>query len=314
MTLGPADLVHLPEAAHAAAPPKVRRALRWIWRLFLMAAGTFIFVLAVRSLVLPNRLLSGGVTGMALLVNRGTHLPVGLGMTILNVPIFLFGVRYVGRRFAFLSGLAVALTWLLTDYVPFPTLTHDPLLAGIFGGVLYGVGSALALRAGGSLGGFDILGVVVNRRFGLGVGEVLLTLNGILVVVTGLLESPELAMYTLALIFASGKTLDVLQAPRRRKAFLVMTRHPDRIRDRVLREMNRGVTLFRAEGGYSHSEITALLTVVTRAEVRELNDIVQDEDHEAFVVVLESSEVQGAFRNPTAAAYWKRLQDAPRKR
>lgn len=298
----------------SSAPPTVRRTLRWTWRLFLIAAGTFAFVLAVRSLVLPNRLLSGGVTGMALLLNRGLHLPVGLGMTILNVPIFLFGARYVGRRFAVLSGLAVALTWLLTDSLPFPTLTRDPLLAGIFGGILYGVGSALALRAGGSLGGFDILGVVVNRRFGLGVGEVLLALNGILVVVTGLLESPELAMYTLALIFVSGKSLDVLSAPRRRKAFLIMTRQPDRIRDRVLREMNRGVTLFRAEGGYSHAEITALLTMVTRAEVRELSDIVQDEDHEAFVVVLESSEVQGAFRNPTAAACWKRLQEAPRRR
>ena len=297
-----------------AAPPPVRRTLRWLWRLFLLGAGTFVFVLAVRSLVLPNRLLSGGVTGMALLLNRALDLPVGLGMAILNVPIFLFGVRHVGRGFAVLSGLAVALTWVLTDYIPFPALTNDPLLAGIFGGILYGVGSALALRAGGSLGGFDILGVVVNRRFGLGVGEVLLALNGILVVVTGFLESSELAMYTLALIFVSGKSLDVLSAPRRRKAFLVMTRHPDRIRERVLREMNRGVTLFRAEGGYSHAEITALLAVVTRAEVRELSDIVQDEDHEAFVVVLESSEVQGAFRNPPAAAYWKRLQEAPRQR
>lgn len=299
--------------AVSAPPRNLRRVLRWAWRLFLMTAGTYLFVLALRSLVLPNRLLSGGVTGMALLLNRGLHLPVGLGMTLLNVPIFLFGARFVGRRFALLSALSVAATWVMTDYLPFRPLTNDALLAGIFGGVLYGLGSALALRAGGSLGGFDILGVVINRRFGLGVGEVLLALNGVLVLATGLLESPELAMYTLALIFASGKTLDALQSPRRRKAFLVMTHHPDRMRDRILREMNRGVTVFRAEGGWSHTDITTLLCVVTRAEIRELSDIVQEEDREAFVVVLESSDVLGAFRNPPAAAYWKRLQDRSRE-
>ena len=271
-------------------------------------------MLAVRALVLPNHLLSGGVTGIALFLNRTLHVPVGLGMTLLNVPIFLFGTRYVGRRFAILSGIAVLATWVLTDTLPIPALTNDPLLAGIFGGVLFGLGSALALRAGGSLGGFDILGVVVNRRFGLGVGEVLLVLNGALVILTGLMESAELAMYTLALIFTSGKTLDVLQAPRRRMAFLVMTHRPDTMRDRILRDMNRGVTLFRAEGGYTQSEITALLCVVTRAEIRELSDIVQEEDPAAFIVVLESNDVLGAFRNPPAAAYWKRLQETPRKR
>ncbi len=291
-----------------SAPLPYRPALRWAWRLFLLAAGTFVFVAAVRGLVLPNHLLSGGVTGMALLIHRLTGLPVGLGMSLLNVPIFLFGARYVGRRFVFLSGIAVLTIWLLTDYLPIRPLTDDALLAGIFGGVLYGVGTSLAMRAGGSLGGFDILGVVINRRFGLGVGEVLLVLNGAMVLVTGLIETPELAMYTLALIFVTGKTIDALQSPRRRKAFLVMTRRPECIRDRLLSQMNRGVTLFRAEGGWTHAEITALLCVVDRAEVRELSDVIQEEDRDAFIVVLESSEVLGAFRNPSATAYWKRLR------
>jgi uncharacterized membrane-anchored protein YitT (DUF2179 family) len=291
-------------------PSPIRRAIREGWRYLLLLAGVLAFVVAVRGLILPNRILSGGVTGMSLLLNRLTGFPLGLAMALLNVPIFVLGVRYVGRAFALRSAAAVLATWLLADYAPVPAWTHDPLLAGVFGGLLAGVGTALAMKAGGSLGGFDILGVVVNRRFGLGVGEVLLALNGAMVVVAGLIGTPELAMYTLVAIYATGKTIDTLQSPRGRKAFLIMTRRPDRIRDRVLAQMNRGITVLRAEGAWSREEITALLCVVTRAELRELGDIVQDEDPDAFVVVLESSEVMGSFRNPTAAAYWRRLQEA----
>jgi uncharacterized membrane-anchored protein YitT (DUF2179 family) len=306
----------LPDAGVARAhsgswkPSRFRRVLRAGWRCLLLLAGVLAFVLAVRGLILPNRILSGGVTGMALLLNRLTGFPLGLAMALLNVPIFVLGVRYVGRAFAVRSAVAVLATWLLADYAPVPAWTHDPLLAGVFGGLLAGVGTALAMKAGGSLGGFDILGVVVNRRFGLGVGEVLLALNGAMVVVAGLIGTPELAMYTLVAIYVTGKTIDTLQSPRGRKAFLIMTRRPDPIRDRVLRQMNRGLTVFRAEGAWSHEGITALLCVVTRAELRELGDIVQEEDSDAFVVVLESSEVLGSFRNPTAAAYWRRLQEA----
>jgi uncharacterized membrane-anchored protein YitT (DUF2179 family) len=232
-----------------------------------------------------------------------------LAIALLNVPIFILGVRYVGRAFAIRSAAAVVAAWILADYAPIPPLTHDPLLAGVFGGLFAGLGTALAMKAGGSLGGFDILGVVVNRRFGLGVGEVLLALNGCLVVVAGLIGSAELAMYTLVAIYVTGKAIDTLQAPRRRKAFLIMTRRPAPIREHVLRKMNRGMTVFPAEGGWTHEGITALLCVVTRTELRELGDIVQEEDPGAFVVVLESSEVMGSFKSPPAAAYWKRLQE-----
>lgn len=278
-------------------------------RVLLLLAGVLIFVLSLRGLIQSSHLLSGGVTGTALLLSDLVHLPVGLGMALLNVPIFLLGVRYVGKEFAIYSAVAVLASWLAADYVPFPVLTRDPMLAGVFGGLFFGVGSALALRAGGSLGGFDILGVVINRRFGLGIGEVLLVLNALLVVAAGFLGSPELAMYTLVSIFTSGKTIDTLQAPRRRKAFLIMTRKPDRIRDRVMAKMNRGLTVFHAEGAYTQSDITALLCVVTRPELKELSDLVRTEDPEAFVVVLEASDVLGSFRTPTAAAYWRRLQE-----
>jgi uncharacterized membrane-anchored protein YitT (DUF2179 family) len=283
--------------------------VRLAGRVFLLMSGVFLFVLALRGLIQPNHLLSGGVTGTALLLANLTHVPVGLGIALLNVPVFLLGIRYIGREFAVYSAVAVATSWLAADYVPFTPLTKDPLLAGVFGGLLFGVGTALAMRAGGSLGGFDILGVVINRRFGLGVGEVLLTLNAILIIASGIIKGPELAMYTLVSIFTCGKTIDALQAPRSRKAFLIMTRRPDPIRQRVVEKMGRGLTVFKAEGAYTHADITALLCVITRPEVKELSDLIEGEDPEAFVVVLEAGNVLGSFRTPSAAAYWKRLQE-----
>lgn len=284
-----------------------RQILRAVLRTALLLAGVASFSIAIRGLIAPNHLLSGGVTGAALLLNRLLGLPVGLTVVALNIPIFVLGFRDAGRTFAILSAAGVLGFWLLVDFVPIGPLTDDPLLAAVFGGVLGGIGSSLTLRAGGSLGGFDILGVVVNRRFSLGVGEVLLALNGVLVIAAGFTATAELAMYTLVGIFATGWTLDALQTPRPRKAFMVVTSRPEPIRARVLRQMNRGITIIPVTGGYAGEDRTALLCVVTRPELRELADIVQAEDPAAFVVVLEASEVMGRFRGYDSRAAMRRL-------
>lgn len=295
------------DSVRGSAPAAWRRIARTVGRLVLLMAGVASFVAAVKCFVQPNQLLAGGVTGTALLLDHLFRVPVGLGMALLNVPIFLLGFRFLGVRFGVWSALAVMATWVAADFVPLPVLTRDPMLAAIFGGAFTGLGSALALRSGGSLGGFDILGVWVNRRFSVGVGEVLLVLNGGLVVATGVIASPELAMYTLVSIFAASWTLDSLQASRPRKAFLVMTRRFDAVKARIVREMGRGVTVFPAAGGWDGTPMRALLCVVTRGELRELADLVQEEDRSAFVVVLEASEVMGRFRQPEAADLLRRL-------
>ncbi len=291
---------------------KARKAASAVWCWTLLGIGLLGFVVAVKAFLIPNQLLSGGVTGLALLSHALFKWPVGLLVFLLNVPIFLLGAWDVGKRFAALSGAAVVGFWLTADYLPVPPLTQDPLLAAIFGGVLGGVAGALALRSGGSLGGFDILGVVLNRRFSLGVGEVQLFLNGALVVASGLLESPERAMYTLVAIYAGGRAMDAMMAPRPRKAVLIVSSRPTEIQRRILNEMARGVTLLKAQGAFSGQEQDALLCVITRYELRELRDIVRAEDPHAFVSVLEASDVIGRFRQPTAFALWKRQRQPGR--
>lgn len=288
------------------------RFLRAVARGVGLAAGVAAFVVAIKGFIQPNKLLAGGVGGTSLLIERLVGLPVGLLYFLFNIPIFALGARYVGRRFVTYSGVAVLLTWAMADWLPIPPLTDDPMLAGIFGGAVSGIGSALAMKAGGSLGGFDIVGVVINRRFSVGVGEVLLALNGLLVLAAGLVGSPEAAMYTLIGIFTTRWTIDSLTSSRPRKAFLVMTRNPAPVADRILRQMSRGVTALPARGAWTGDELTALLCVVTEPEMGELAELVRDADPEAFVVVLEASQVAGRFQTPSAWTYWRRLKDAPR--
>lgn len=280
------------------------------WReggnLALLLLGLLAFVVQVKGFMVPNRLLTGGVTGLSLLFHALFHWPVGFLVFLLNVPIFALGFRDIGRRFAILSALGVVGFWLVADYVPVPAATHDPMLAAVFGGVLGGVAAALALRSGGSLGGFDILGVVLNRRFSLGVGEAQLFLNGALIVAAGLLTDLERAMYTLVAIYAGGRTLDALQAPRPRKAVLIVSQRSEAIRRRILGEMARGVTVFQARGAFSGQAQEALLCVITRYELKELRDLIRSEDPVAFVSVLEASDVIGRFREPSAFTIWKR--------
>ena len=179
-------------------------------QLFLLLAGTLCFVVAVKGFIIPNHLLTGGVTGLSLLLHALFKWPVGLLTLLFNVPIFLLGFRDVGRRFALYSGLAVLLFAATVDQFPIGALTLDPLLASIFGG--------------------------------------------------------------------------------------------------ILSDMARGVTLLKAEGAYTGAEGNILLCVLTRYELRDLKDIVREEDPEAFVTVFEASDVIGRFKRPTAFDLWKKSQ------
>src|SRR5258708_7758384 len=150
--------------------------------------------LAFRSLIVPARLLSGGVVGVALLLNQLFSLPIGLQTMIYNIPIFVLGWRYLGRRFVALSVIGVVSFSLLTDNLHPAFLTHDLLLIAIFGGVATGIADGIIMRVGGSTGGFDILGLIVSRRFGISTGQVFLAFNGVIIVLAAIFNNLELAM------------------------------------------------------------------------------------------------------------------------
>jgi len=298
-----------PRSARRALLLRFGRPLAFARSALGVVLGALLMSWSLNAFYVPTHLFAGGVAGIGLLLNDLAGLPIGLSIALLNVPIFLLGYRDIGSRFAALSVVGVVSLSLFTDLLPVRALTSDPLLAAIFGGVVVGLGAAIALRAGGSTGGFDILGVVVNRRFGLGVSEVLLVLNGALVLARGFLGTPELAMYTLVAIWTTSRAMDALLAARPRKAFLIVSRKSGEIRRRVLDEMQRGVTILEGQGGKTGTPMEVLVVVVQRVEMRELRDLIRAVDPSAFVVVFEASDVMGYFRHQTAIDYWRRQID-----
>lgn len=258
-------------------------------------AGCLLNVVAFRWLIVPNRLLSGGVVGAAMLLNQVLGWPIGLQTTLYNIPIFLLGYRYLGRRFVILSVVGVIGLSVLLDNIWLPVVTNDLLLAAVFGGVLTGIADGLIIRFGGSTGGFDILGVIVSRRFGISTGQVFLAFNGVIIALAAYFNKPELAMYTLIMLFVSTRTIDTMLGTEPRSVALIVSTKHHEIAARLMADLRRGATYLKGSGAYTGTEYNVLLCAVTRYELVELRSIVQQIDPASFTVVLDASDVVGRF-------------------
>ncbi len=276
----------------ARLPPTIDLFIRAVVVLF----GELLNALAYRSLIVPAKLLSGGVVGTALLLHQLFNLPIGLQTIIYNIPIFLVGYRLLGRRFIVLSAVGVGAFSVLLDNIQLPSVTKDLLLVAIFGGIMTGIADGIILRVGGSTGGFDIIGLIVSRKFGISVGQVFLVFNAIIIALAAvLLNSPELAMYTLIMLFVSSPVVDTIQAPTRRRLVLVISAKHEQIAERIFKDLHRGVTYLQGIGAYTSTEFRVLMCVMTRYELVELRSILGEIDPAAFTVILDATDVIGRF-------------------
>jgi uncharacterized membrane-anchored protein YitT (DUF2179 family) len=273
----------------------MQRTTRFVRDALIILACEALNAVAFNALIVPARLLSGGVIGSSMLLNQLFNLPIGLQTMIYNIPIFILGYRYLGKRFIALSLLGVVTISIFTDNIRLSRATSDLLLAAVFGGVMTGIADGIILRVGGSTGGFDIIGLIVARRFGISVGQVFLFLNGILITLSALVNNLELAMYTLITLYVSSRVVNALQetAPRR-VALVISPRNPE-IAARIMHDLNRGVTYLQGSGAYTERDFRVLMCVVTRYEMVELRQLIREIDPEAFSVVLDASDVVGRF-------------------
>ncbi|WP_167577732.1 YitT family protein [Ammoniphilus sp. YIM 78166] len=262
----------------------------------------FITALAFNYLIIPNDILSGGLTGITIVINYFTGWGVGLLYFLFNIPIFIWAYRELGRRFILYSGIAVIVLSIFIDFLPPQPIyiTEDPMLAAIYGGILLGVSVVLWLRIGGSGGGMDIVSVILNKRYGLSVGQVSLILNGIVILLSTFLYSLEQTMYTLITIFVSSKIIDGLQSVQSKKTVMIISPHSRLITDAIWKKLHRGVTYIDGSGAYSNQETKIIMCVMTRFEIAELKRLVFDIDPDAFITVNTTDEVLGHFRQGRA--------------
>ena len=243
----------------------------------------------------PNKIAPGGITGIATILNHLFHWPVGTVTLILNIPLFLISYRAMGRIFAFRSLVATLFFTLFIDTLPLQPMTNDPLLGALYGGVMLGCGLGLIMRGGATSGGSDMVAKMVNKRFQfISTGSFLFAIDFAVVVSAGFLIGATEALYALICIFLSAKVMDtVIIGFSSNKACFIISSHWQTISDRIMRDMDRGVTQLTARGAYTGAERPTLLCVIGRSEIMALKRILREEDEKAFVIIVEAHEAIG---------------------
>lgn len=243
----------------------------------------------------PNNIAPGGLTGVAMVLNYLFHTPVGTVSMLLNIPLFLIGWRAMGRVFVFRSLLATVLFSVMIDLIRVQPVTMDPLLATLFGGVLLGAGLGLILRGGATTGGTDMAARMVHRRIPhISVGAFLLIIDFSVVLLAAVTMGANEALYALISIFVSSKVLDmVLTGMTANKACFIITEKHEAVTQKILTDMERGVTLLSAQGAYTGKNRPVVMCVVSRMEVARIKDIVREADENAFMFITEAHEALG---------------------
>ncbi len=272
----------------------------------LLTAGALLIALSVDIFLIPNNVVTGGITGAAMMLRSFLGTPVGIVTLIANIPLFILGFRSLGGLvFGLRTLYATVLMSLAIDLLaPFVhSVVGDPLLYTLYGGLLDGLGVGLVFRARGTSGGIDIIARLIERRTGTLPGRSMLAINIAVFGIAGLFYGPEKVLYALLVAFVSSRALDfTLGAGTGSRQALIVTSQPDAITRALLHDLGRGVTLLEGYGGYTGASRAVLLCVVGRAELSFLKAVVTRIDHQAFVIIGEASEVIGEGFIPHPAA------------
>ena len=257
--------------------------------------GCVIGAAAYPTFLDPGKIAPGGLTGVAMILKHLWGWDIGITSLILNIPLFIVGYKAMGRLFAFRSLVATILFSLMIDLLPLKAIPVEPILGTLYGGLLLGVGLGFILRGGATTGGTDMAARMVDKYLPfLSVGMFLFLIDCIVVVAAWIFIGSSEALYALICIFISGKAVDmVMLGLSSNKACFVITSEWERVSQRLMTEMDRGVTQLSARGAYSGTERPVVLCVLPPQEVSRLKAIVRQEDEKAFMFITEAHEALG---------------------
>jgi uncharacterized membrane-anchored protein YitT (DUF2179 family) len=279
----------------------MKRTIRWekarviAWNGFLITVGSFICAIAVNGILIPKHFLSGGITGVALIVHYFFEkIDVGWLYFVFNIPLFLMGWMRISRPF-FLYSLFGTIVFSVAVLVTKVTIhVHELMLAAILAGIISGIGSGIIFRSCGSAGGLDIISIFLNQKYSIRLGNTILAFNAIVLLVSAFLFGIDLALYTLVYLFVATYMIDVvLVGLNQRKTVFVISAYSRQIAEEILKQMHRGATFFKGEGAYTHQPEDVLYTAITMKELGKLKDLIFSIDKDAFVVVNDTKEVLG---------------------
>jgi uncharacterized membrane-anchored protein YitT (DUF2179 family) len=268
------------------------------FEILVVIVGAAFIAVSFNLFLIPHQLLSGGLSGVAMIVGYFTNWNIGLIYFISNLPVLIWGMVAVGRKFIILSVISVVFTVWFMQIIPVDPISFkfDQTISAVFGGVLLGIGSGITLRIGGSSGGFDIIGSILTRKHDFPLGSFLLAINSIVVIALGYFKADwNLALYSMLSMFIVSRVMDTIHIRHMKVTAFIITEQKDLITKRLL-SLPRGVTLIKTAGAYSNQEKDMLMTVITRYELAEFKSIIKECDPKAFVNIVETTTVLGEFR------------------
>ena len=263
-----------------------------------VVAGGVVYGASFAFLTYPNNIVSGGLTGVAQIINLLTGLPVGVMVILMNIPLFAVAWKKFGTRFIVYSLIGMAGTSIFIDLFNtlHLTLTNDTLLAAVYGGLLNGIGGGLMYHVGASSGGTDIAARLVRRKYPyINFGTIGLALNVVVVVAFAVIfHRFESAMYTMVTMFVSSRVVNlILYGMANSGVCYIVTVRPHEMSRAIGEQLSRGSTILRGEGAYSGEERDVVLCAMRRSQIPALRRIVAEVDEKSFVIVTESHEVFG---------------------
>jgi len=261
----------------------------------LILAGIASAGFGLKGFLLSSHFIDGGVTGVSMLLGQVLGIPLSIVLPIINVPFVIVGYAHMGRAFAVRSALGIAGLAVALAVVPYPDVTPDLLLTAVFGGFFLGAGIGLAVRGAAVLDGTEIAALLISKRSHvLNVGEVILLFNVFLFVVAMSVLGVEKALYSILTYLAAARTLNfVIYGIEEYTAITIISPEHALIRERIIGQLDRGVTIYKGHGGLSGQEQEILYCVVTRLEIGRVKQIAQEIDPRAFIVSHPLANVEG---------------------
>lgn len=267
----------------------------YIRRAFFITLGAFITAVALEAFLLPNDIIDGGVIGISMMVHHVTSWNLGLVIFCINIPFILMALTTLGRQFVIQTFFANSMLAIATNVLPNFTVTEEPLLITVFGGIILGIGVGLILRNSACLDGTEIVSMNLSKKFKvLSVGEFLMSINFFIYMGAGFMFGWEKALFAILTYYIASRVIDaVLEGLDKSKSVRIVSEFYKEIGNEIMKELDTSVTYMRTMGGYSKQEKILTFCVVNKFEMAKLKDIVHSIDPRAFIVTEDVHEVEG---------------------
>jgi uncharacterized membrane-anchored protein YitT (DUF2179 family) len=260
--------------------------------------GIVLASIGLKAFLLPNGFMDGGVTGIALLINKLININISILLIVFSIPFLIIGYFTVSKRIILKSIISIIGLALFIHFENFEIITEDKFLISIFGGLFLGAGIGIAIRNGAVLDGSEILGIFINDRFGISIGKVILVFNIILFSITAFVISKEIAMYSILTYIVTAKVTDlVIEGFEDFIGITIVSTHYEKIKVAIINELGAGMTIYKGQKGFGSKgkteDFDIIHTIINRIDIKKMYRIVTSIDKEAFIVEFDVNNVKG---------------------